>query len=185
MGLTPVYKLSDGTDISTISYSGVPLDTTTTWSQMTYNMSATGYRLPTEAEWEFAARGGETSYSSWSYKYAGSNDRDTVAWSNSNANGKTHTVGIKSPNRLGLYDMSGNVWEWLTDWNNNVPDGTFTNPVISYSSSYKSENEILQKGGSWKNDTDCMVDYNSTHEKPGTEDNRTGFRIMRRKTCSN
>lgn len=184
MGFTPVYKLPDGTDISTISYSGVPVDTNSTWSQMTYNMSATGYRLPTEAEWEFAARGGSISAADWNYDYAGSNTRNNVAWCNTNANETTHAVGGKTANRLGLYDMSGNVWEWLTDWNNNVPSGTFTDPVIPYSSSYKSQNEVLQKGGAWNKDTECMVDYNSTHETPGTEDDRTGFRIMRRKTCN-
>ena len=84
------------------------------------------FRLPTEAEWEFAARGGN---SSQGYKYAGSNTIGDVAWYNSNSDGTTHPVATKAPNELGLYDMSGNVYEWCQDWYGSYSSSDQTDPV--------------------------------------------------------
>jgi formylglycine-generating enzyme required for sulfatase activity len=108
------------------------------------------YRLPTEAEWEYAARGGSTGSTSTSSatatKYAGSNSIDEVAWYDNNSGSKTHPVGQKKPNELGLYDMTGNVWEWCSDWygSDYYKNSPRNNPQGSASGS----NRVL-RGGSW------------------------------------
>jgi formylglycine-generating enzyme required for sulfatase activity len=97
------------------------------------------YRLPTEAEWEFAARGGNQSCG---YKYSGSNTPDNVAWSFENAGGKTHPVGTKQANELGIYDMSGNVFELCNDWYDDYSSGSQINPIGA-----NSDSERVLRGG--------------------------------------
>lgn len=122
-------------------------------------MTGIRFALPTEEEWEYAARGGQKSQG---YKYAGSNDPNAVAWFKENAKGTTHPVGGKMPNELGIYDMSGNVWEWTE-----TPAHSFTlNLIRKYMSD---ENSIfIRRGGSWWHEAkNCRVSrrYASDHSK--------------------
>ena len=110
------------------------------------------FRLPTEAEWEYAARGGRKANG---HKYAGSSAIDRVAWYDSNSGGQTHDVATKRANELGLYDMSGNVWEWCQDWWGDYSSGSQTNPKGPTSGSYR-----VNRGGSWRNIAmNCRVSY--------------------------
>jgi len=139
------------------------------------NWTANGYRLPTEMEWQFAARGGnQTHY----YTYSGSNDINAVAfyWYNGGSTQpySTHTVGGFAPNELGTFDMSGNVWEWVWDIYGSYPSGSQTNPTGANSGSYR-----VYRGGSWTvNAYGCTVSYRSGGDATGSYVN-IGFRCLR------
>ena len=105
------------------------------------SLTGRNFRFPTEAEWEFACRGGNNSRG---YKYSGSNNLANVAWYVDNSDGQTHPVATKAPNELGIYDMSGNVWEWCGDWYANYTSNSQTNPKGPQSGSGR-----VGRGGSW------------------------------------
>lgn len=129
------------------------------------------YRLPTEAEWEYAARGGNQSKG---FKYAGSDDLDEVGWYWGNSDKSTHPVGLKTPNELGLYDMSGNVWEWCNDWYGEYSIEPQINPTGPESGSYR-----VFRGGSWYDDAiDVRVAVRS-HLTPVYRVRYIGFRLSR------
>jgi|GEM_PF-986904 formylglycine-generating enzyme required for sulfatase activity len=92
------------------------------------SMTGRNFRLPTDAEWEFAARGGNTGKND-DYRYSGSNNADDVAWHSGNSGNRSHEVGTKAPNQLGIYDMSGNAWEWVYDWLVAYTENAKTDPV--------------------------------------------------------
>ncbi len=136
------------------------------------------FRLPTEAEWEFAARGGNYSRNT---QYAGSSSIDAVAWFDDNSSQKTHDVAQKSPNELGLHDMSGNVWEWCHDWydENFYSKSPSTNPCDAKRSSFEQlfANNRVVRGGSWSSNVrSCRVAFR--HRRPLEDKYKyLGFRL--------
>ncbi len=132
-------------------------------------MTGLNFRLPTEAEWEYAARGGNRSQG---YKYAGSSTVDDVAWYDGNSGSTTHPVATKAPNELGLYDMCGNVFEWCQDWYGSYGSDGQTNPIGPASGSTR-----VVRGGCWYfNDRWCRVSSRSESTPPYTK-NRNGMRL--------
>jgi hypothetical protein len=145
-GLTPAYTVNSS-----------PYRTGDSWPEV--NASANGYRLPGEAEWEFAARGGVNTQN---YEYSGSNDPDAVAWYSDNSGYVTHSVATKQANELGLSDMSGNIWEWCYDW------------YPGYEGTHR-----VNRGGGWYDDAGgCRVASRSSLDPSGTV-NLIGFRVAR------
>ena len=165
--LTPCYTVSGVTDWESLAYSSIPTSSNSTWNALTYDKEADGYRLPTEAEWEWLARGGEN------YTYAGSNTVDDVAWYTTNTNDTgTREVKTKQANGYGLYDMSGNVWEWCYDWKDTVSSSTADTGASS--GSYR-----VLRGGSWfESHYGCQVSFRNSLNPRGRYD-LYGFRVVR------
>ena len=174
--LTPAYKIGEETDPA--KWSGIvgdsangycgPSESNDTWNALTYDKEANGYRLPTEAEWEYIAREAGTSTTT----YSGSDTIDDVAWYSSNSSSKTHEVKGKNANSLGIYDMSGNVWEWCYDWY-----GKVSSTIADTGASSGSSRVIC--GGSWDySASSCAVSYRD-YSYPYHRVYIYGFRVVR------
>ena len=175
-GLTPCYSISDSTDPE--DWGEVPTSSDRTWNGVECKWNANGYRLPTEAEWEYAARAGDNTVDSLTY--SGTSDVNKLgdyAWYFDNSKGKTHEVGTKLQNAFGLYDMTGNVSEWCWNW-------------YTYSYDAETEGGSDPTGTSWgsvrvyrgcdlSDESDyCAVSYR-VFSNPSFFSNRRGFRVVR------
>jgi formylglycine-generating enzyme required for sulfatase activity len=136
MGSNPSYFTGNNRPVEKVSW-----DDCQTFIRKLNSLTGENFRLPTEAEWEFAARGGNNSQG---YQYSGSNNLSSVAWCDDNSGDQTHDVKTKSPNELGTYDMSGNVYEWCQDWYGSYSSVSVTNPTGAASGS-----ERVIRGGGW------------------------------------
>ena len=132
-------------------------------------LTGKNFRLLTEAEWEYAARGGNKSKG---YKYSGSNNLGDVAWYIDNSNNTSHAMGTKAPNELGIYDMTGNVMEWVSDWKGSYSSGAQTNPTGPDSGTYR-----VNRGGSYGNVERLSRTTNRNSIDPNMSSKTMGLRL--------
>jgi formylglycine-generating enzyme required for sulfatase activity len=166
----PVYAISGITDWLSFEYDEIPIGDDEVWNAVSIDLAENGYRLPTEAEWEYAARGGEN------YLFSGSNEIDNVAWRQGSSGSKE--VKGKFPNGYGLYDMSGNVSEWCSDFYNVYSVcGRVENPLLGASAVFEGSPRVL-RGGDWSSDHFHCIVSSRFFCAPTPSNNTFGFRVV-------
>ncbi len=165
MGNNPSYSYGDNLPVESVSWDDCQL-----FIRRLNSLTGKTFRLPTEAEWEFAARGGNNNKG---YAYSGSNMVGEVAWYCDNSGDKIHAVKTKSPNELGIYDMSGNVYEWCQDWYGSYSSSAQTNPTGPTSGSYR-----VYRGGSWDYYASSCRVASRNNDSPSGRYSNLGFRLV-------
>ena len=165
MGNNPSYSKGNNLPVERVSW-----DNCQKFISKLNRITGKTFRLPTEAEWEYAARGGNKSRG---YQCSGSSNLSDVAWYEDNSGNKTHNVGSKQANELGIYDMSGNVHEWCQDWYDKYSNSSKVNPTGANSGSYR-----VSRGGGWAGYAwDCRSSYRN-YCSPGSRYNHLGLRLV-------
>jgi len=168
-GLSPAYSISGSTDPA--AWGTVPTSSNTTWNTVVIVTGSTGYRLPTEAQWEYACRAGTTT----AYN-TGTAISDNTGWYTANSGSKTHQVGLKTGNVWGLYDMHGNVWEWCWDlYDSSYYSSSPTNDPMGASSG---ANRVI-RGGGWNYSAEFMRSAFRSNNTPSLRNDSLGFRLVR------
>ena len=173
-GLSPAYRINGSTDPA--AWGTVPTSSDATWNAAVIVAGSNGYRLPTEAQWEYAAKGGPLASNPVNI-WAGVNVESALvgyAWYSSNSGSKTHEVGKKLPNELGIYDMSGNVYEWCWDWYGSYSSDAQTDPVGASSGSYR-----VRRGGQWGHSATGVRSADRSNSNPNYWYHGLGFRLLR------
>jgi len=167
-GLTPAYSISSKTNPT--DWGTVPTSSDATWNAVVIVAGSTGYRLPTEAQWEYACRAGTTT----AYN-TGASISDNTGWYDKNSGSKTHQVGLKSANAWGLYDMHGNVTEWCWDRYGSYSSGSQTDPTGAVTGSLR-----VRRGGSWYNIyVEVLRSAFRVYDSPIARNDYVGFRLVR------